>query len=75
MAKIWEEHPEDRKDREEAEAYGKEFAESFATIKRDRLVKLIEIYPDDLAEHLLSELRDEFWSREWQRGEIRSFQP
>lgn len=65
MAKLKEmpeEHPEDRKARERAEAAAKGVIAAFVAEHQQELAALVQTYADAKAEALLRDLREKFWT-------------
>lgn len=62
-----EEHPEDRKVREDGENYAREKGAAFCEKHRAQLNTLITIYADSRAESMLDALREQFWTRDWEK--------
>lgn len=59
------EHPEDRKAREEGEAYGRAHAEEFLGDHLRQMASLIGTYADVDAHDKLDNLRESFWANVW----------
>jgi hypothetical protein len=66
-AKVKKEHPEDRRMREDGEAYARERGEAFVEHYATRICKLITTYADSDSEKEWWALRELFWTREWER--------
>jgi hypothetical protein len=59
------EHPDDRAERIESEAYGQAHAREFVAVHQEEMLRMISLWPDDEASALLDQLREKFWARLW----------
>jgi len=63
---IPDEHPDDRKERIESEAYGRRYAGEFVMAHLALVTRLIGLYADGEAESLHTTLREIFWGKLWE---------
>lgn len=64
-----ERHPEDKAAYAEGKRYGRACGQEFCRQNGDKLYALITTYSDAAATSLLEELREDFWSGEWEKRE------